>query len=117
MSFGYRVLGFGSGGGPGAYEVEFLVVAGGGGSFSNVSGGGGGGGYRTSTQEVAPGTAITVTVGGGGTGRNVGPTDNSKGVDSSFSGTDLTTITSTGGGAGGMLLEVKADLAVLVTKV
>ena len=75
MSFGYQILGFGSGGSVGPYDVDFLVVAGGGGGgcTSNggpqargAGGGGGAGGYRTlSTQEVTPGNDITVTVGAG----------------------------------------------------
>jgi hypothetical protein len=74
------------------YSVDFLVVAGGGGGgFSSA---GGAGGYRTSTQTVKYGTAITVTVGDGGA-----PTAN--GSDSSISGLGLTTITSAGGGKGG----------------
>ena len=80
------------------YSIDFLVVAGGGGGGSGASdnyarGGGGGGGYRTSTQSVAAGTVITVTVGdGGGVATN--------GSDSSISGSGLTTITSAGGGSG-----------------
>ena len=48
MSFGYRVLGFGSGGGAGPYNVQYLVVGGGaGGGGGHGGGGGGAGGYRT----------------------------------------------------------------------
>ena len=53
MSFGYRVLGFGSGGGAATYDIECLIVGGGAGSGpprlpnSYGSGGGGAGGYRT----------------------------------------------------------------------
>jgi hypothetical protein len=54
---------------PESYSIDFLVVAGGGGGGSWYFGGGGGaGGYRTSTQSVSGGTAITVTVGDGGAG-------------------------------------------------
>jgi hypothetical protein len=50
------------------YSIDFLVVAGGGsgGCGKMYGGGGGAGGYRTSTQSVSVGTAITVTVGDGG---------------------------------------------------
>jgi hypothetical protein len=81
------------------YSIDFLVIAGGasGGFWSAndyACGGGGAGGYRTSTQTVTQGTAITVTVGDGGTVV-------SNGSDSSISGSGLTTITSAGGGSGG----------------
>jgi hypothetical protein len=44
-SFGYQVLGFGAGGGPGKiiafpFNVDFLVVGGGGGGGANNGGGG-----------------------------------------------------------------------------
>ena len=50
------------------YSAEMLVVGGGGGGGFDDGGGGGAGGYRTSTQNVNPGTVITVTVGDGGAG-------------------------------------------------
>ena len=85
---------------PQTYSINFLVVAGGGGGGSTYSGaGGGGGGFRTSTQTVNTGTAITVTVGDGGAGgvvSNIG----TSGSNSSISGSGLTTITSAGGGGG-----------------
>jgi hypothetical protein len=83
------------------YSIDFLVIAGGGGGGKNIAGGGGGaGGYRTSTQSVAVGTVITVTVGDGGAGATT-PANGSNGSNSSISGSGLTTITSTGGGGGG----------------
>ena len=82
---------------PQPYSVDFLVIAGGGSGGEGNGGGGGAGGYRTSTQSVSLGTAITVTVGDGGT---TAPTGNS-GSNSSISGSGLTTITSAGGGGGG----------------
>jgi hypothetical protein len=88
---------------PPSYSIDFLVIAGGGGGGSGGAGSGGGaGGYRTSTQSVSIGTAITVTVGDGGAGgatpgNNVG----TQGSSSSISGSGLTTITSAGGGYGG----------------
>jgi hypothetical protein len=85
---------------PVPYAVDFLVVAGGGGGAGYYwSGGGGAGGYRTSTQNVAIGTAITVTVGDGGVG-GVGNDVGTIGSNSSISGSGLTTITSAGGGRG-----------------
>ena len=85
---------------PPPYSVDFLIVAGGGGGGGNTapnyaSGGGGAGGYRTSTQNVATGTVITVTVGDGGA-------IDTSGSNSSISGSGLTTITSAGGGDGGI---------------
>ncbi len=80
------------------YSIDFLVVAGGGGgggeTVPKYGGGGGAGGYRTSTQTIAGGTLITVTVGDGGAVYN-------SGSNSSISGTGITTITSNGGGRGG----------------
>jgi hypothetical protein len=98
---------------PPPYSIDFLVIAGGGGggrvasTFGWSSGAGGGaGGYRTSTQAVALGTVITVTVGDGGTGQASAPSGTTSAVapsgsDSSISGSGLTTITSAGGGGGG----------------
>ena len=64
MSFGYQVLGFGSGGGPTAYTMDMLVVAGGAGG---AMGAGGAGGYRTfSPVDIPTDTTVTVAVGGGG---------------------------------------------------
>ena len=86
---------------PQVYDVDFLVIAGGGGGGGwYYSGGGGAGGYRTSTQTVTGGTAITVTVGDGGTNGGSGA-KGANGSDASISGSGLTTITSAGGGGGG----------------
>ena len=77
--------------------VEYLVVAGGGGGGGSNGGGGGAGGFRTATGlAVATGSAITVTIGAGGTG-GVGyvTTAATNGGNSVFG-----SITSTGGGAG-----------------
>ena len=51
MSFGYQILGFGSGGGAPPVDVDYLVVAGGG---AGTYGGGGAGGYRASGYGPAP---------------------------------------------------------------
>jgi hypothetical protein len=90
------------------YSVDFLVVAGGGSGGVLAGGGGGAGGYRTSTQTVTAGTAITVTVGDGGASVSGSTVDGNAGSDSSISGSGLTTITSAGGGAGGYYLTTTA---------
>ena len=101
---------------PTSYSIDFLCIAGGGGggggTGSNNAGGGGAGGYRNSystetsggggSSEASltfnAGTVYTITVGAGGTDSGAGqPTS---GSNSSISGTGLSTITSTGGGAG-----------------
>jgi hypothetical protein len=112
-SFGYQILGFGSGvSGAGPVAVDYLVIAGGGGGGNDDGGGGGAGGYKESngtstgsytvsplgsgTFEVEPG-AYDITVGGGGNGAVHSPaTQATNGSNSVFS-----TITSTGGGFGG----------------
>ena len=101
MSFGYRVLGFGSGGGKNTYKVQYLVVAGGGGGGgANMGGSGGGaGGYRTvasKTFEVEPGVTYPITVGGGGAKGPVARPYGDKGSPGSNS--VFSTITSAGGG-------------------
>jgi hypothetical protein len=100
---------------PTTYSVDFLVIAGGGGGGARWHGGGGGaGGYRNSYSTETSGgggsseasltfnvgTVYTVTVGGGGAG-GVPENKGTNGVDSSISGTGISTITSTGGGGGG----------------
>ena len=98
---------------PITYSVDFLVIAGGGSGGTN-GGGGGAGGYRNSystetsggggsseaSLTFTPATVYTITVGAGGSG-GAYPTAGNNGVDSSLSGTGITTITSTGGGRGG----------------
>ena len=94
-------------------NLDFMVLAGGGSGgfatnqyFADNSGGGGAGGLRTSygstsggggaaesSLQIYTGTVYTITVGGGGNQGN--------GTDSFISGTDITTITSAGGGMGG----------------
>jgi len=86
---------------PPPYSVDFLVIAGGGSGGGLAGGGGGAGGYRTSTQSVLSGTAITITVGDGGAARSANGSENgNSGSNSSISGSGLTTITSAGGGYG-----------------
>ena len=79
----------------GSGNVDVLVVAGGGGGMHGPAGGGGGaGGVRTGNLALTAQT-YAVTVGAGGAG-NANGSGNFSGADSVFS-----TITSTGGGAGG----------------
>jgi hypothetical protein len=88
-------------------SIEILLVAGGGGGSttndSRLPGGcGGAGGYISNGSfAVSSGNftgTYTVTVGGGGAGGYYG---GSKGTDSVFSGTNVTTQTAYGGGGGG----------------
>jgi hypothetical protein len=74
----------------GVSSVNYLVVAAGGGGGNLAGGGGGAGGYRASTLSVTSGTTYTVTIGAGGASAT-------QGGNSVFS-----SITSTGGGAGGL---------------
>ena len=85
----------------GVSSIDYLVVAGGGrGGGSQLSthyagGGGGGGGVRSGTLSVAQ-SSYTITVGNGqSTGCSQG-----RGGNSSIAGSDITTVTSTGGGSG-----------------
>jgi len=78
--------------------VEVLVVAGGGGGAADVGGGGGAGGLIYNPNfAVTPGSALTVTVGGGGSGR--APFDTSAG--GSGGNSVFGSLTATGGGGGG----------------
>jgi len=95
-------------------NVDFLVIAGGGGSSNDNGGGGGAGGYRNSystetsggggSSETSllfnSGITYTITIGAGGTSVGGQGTSND-GNDSSLSGSDITSIVSTGGGGGG----------------
>jgi hypothetical protein len=99
---------------PNTYSADFLVVAGGGGGEQN-NGGGGAGGYRNSyssetsgrnsSSEASltfePSIVYTITVGNGGLGAVWGGgVDSANGADSVISGSNITTITSLGGGKG-----------------
>ena len=109
-SFGYQVLGFGSGGGAATYLVQYLVVAGGGcGGTYYGPGGAGGGGMRIiscKTFEVEKCVTYPVTVGGGGpsspaTSPSESPTWPVIALERQGSDSVFSTITSAGGGAGG----------------
>jgi len=103
-----------------SYSVDYLVVAGGaGGTAGNGAGcgGGGAGGYRTSfgTGNISgrlsavetdlalnASTVYTITVGGGGASCNSSNFASIRdGGTSSITGSDITTVTTTGGGMGG----------------
>ena len=98
------------------YSVDFLVIAGGAsGGAGWQSGGGGAGGYRNSystessgggggsetSLTFVPETVYTITIGAGGASQTTVDLRGNNGIDSSISGTGITTITSSGGGAGG----------------
>ena len=82
-------------------SIDYLVVAGGGrGGGSQASshfagGGGGGGGVRSGSLTVGQ-SSYTITV---GTGQTTGCSQG-RGGNSSISGTDITTVSATGGGSG-----------------
>ena len=78
-------------------EVEVLVVAGGGGGGGRSGGGGGAGGLIYNRNfAVTPGSALTVTVGGGGNGGDGSGSPGSDGGNSIFG-----SLTAIGGGGGG----------------
>lgn len=78
-------------------SIQYLIVAGGGGGGAtgggSGGGGGGAGGLLTSTQVLTQGTALTITVGSGGS-------PSSQGGNSSIVGTGISQ-TAIGGGYGG----------------
>ena len=98
-SFGYQVLGFGAGGGPGKivafpFNVDFLVVGGGGGGGANNGGGGGAGGFRNPTGvTISAKETVTITVGTGGPYAGTG-------TDSSYASPNLGTFAAARGGKG-----------------
>lgn len=77
-------------------QVEYLVVAGGGGGSGDLGAGGGGGGLLSGFLNTISGSAITVTVGAGGTaGAATRPSDGGNGSNSVFG-----SVTASGGGGG-----------------
>jgi len=111
MSFGYQVLGFGSGGNGFTGDAEYLVVGGGGSggscplNWTTTGGGGGAGGYRTNYGGVAASltegeVVYTATVGTGSPGRAGGQVNQPNGLNSTLIGTGVS-ISATGGGVGG----------------
>lgn len=77
-------------------EVEVLVVAGGGGGGGWGGGGGGGGVIYNKSYSVTPGSAITVTIGNGGSPGSNNYTSGGDGGNSVFG-----VLTAIGGGGGG----------------
>jgi hypothetical protein len=73
-------------------SCDVMTIAGGGGGFG---GGGGAGGFRVLTAQSLATNNYTITVGAGGTGGG------NNGINTTVSGTGLTTISATGGGGGG----------------
>jgi hypothetical protein len=83
-----------------AITADVLVLAGGGAGSVNIGGGGGAGGLFVGTSNsLSSGVTYTCTVGAGGA-KATYPTRGAKGTNTTFSGSGLTTITATGGGAG-----------------
>jgi hypothetical protein len=100
---------------PLAGNMSFLVIAGGGSGGARDAGPGGAGGLRTSYGSTSGGGSsaesditlaagtYTITIGAGGAKvvEVTAITPGNQGVDSSLSGTGMTTVTSLGGGKGG----------------
>jgi len=82
--------------------VDYLVVAGGGsgGGGTYHGGGGGAGGLLSGSWSITSATSYTVVVGAGGASVSGLATGNN-GVNSSITGSGLTTVNSIGGGGGG----------------
>ena len=99
-SFGYQILGFGSGSGKALVAADYLVVAGGATGGKRHGGGGGAGGHRTSYPggtQIEFESGVAITVGAGGTHPGSRPTGGQNtGTDSVIDGL----ITSTRGGGG-----------------
>ena len=91
---------------PAVTSDTYLVVGGGAGSGSY--GGGGAGGYLSNFNrnsiEFTTGTVYTITVGAGGTTSSSGGSAGTNGDSSVLSGSNITTITASGGGYGGNLV-------------
>ena len=86
---------------PVTYNVQYLVVGGGGSggmaqSGNDTGGGGGAGQVLTGNLTLTSGTCYSITIGAGGISAN-----GTSGSNSVISGTPITTVTATGGGAGG----------------
>lgn len=94
----------------GISNIDLLVVAGGGGGGSRHAGGGGAGGLIKQTGFAITSSALSITVGAGGTAGAGGSTsgyDGASGTNSVLSGTGITTQTAIGGGGGASGFSVK----------
>ena len=89
---------------PGSVSVEYLVVAGGGGTSNYNSGGGGAGGLLNASITMNDSITYTIVIGeGGALSNNTEPLPaTSNGDDSTLNGSDITLVTVTGGGKGGL---------------
>ena len=85
-------------------NVEYLVVAGGGGTSNYNSGGGGAGGLLNASITMNDSITYSITIGEGGAAvNNTDPlTSTSDGDDSTLNGSDITLVTTTGGGRAGL---------------
>ena len=88
---------------PPTYNVNTLVIAGGGAGGNRHAGGGGAGGMLvTNSVTLTSGTQYTITVGAGGSGTAYDASAGNNGVNSTITGSGLTTLTAFGGGGGGI---------------
>ena len=83
------------------YTVNYVSVAGGGGGGKGKAAGGGAGGMLASTFNIGVGVSIACVVGSGGGAAGNSTARGGNGVNSSITGTGMTTVTSIGGGGGG----------------
>ena len=85
-------------------SLEYLVVAGGGGTTNYNGGGGGAGGLLNASIVMNDSITYSITIGEGGAAtNNTDPlTSTNDGDDSTLNGSDITLITATGGGRGGL---------------
>jgi len=89
---------------PGSVSVEYLAVAGGGGTSNYNGGGGGAGGLLNASITMNDNVTYTIVIGeGGALSNNTEPSPaTSNGDDSTLNGSDITLVTVTGGGKGGL---------------
>ena len=89
---------------PGSVSVEYLAVAGGGGTSNSNGGGGGAGGLLNASITMNDSITYSITIGeGGALSNNTDPVPaTSNGDDSTLNGSDITLVTATGGGKGGL---------------
>jgi hypothetical protein len=85
----------------GTLTADLLVIAGGGSGLSRYGGGGGAGGICYKSSSSLSAATYTITIGAGGARVAVFGVPGNQGVDSSISGSGISTITAKGGGYGG----------------
>jgi len=91
---------------PTPIDVYYLLIAGGGSGGNGYGGAGGGAGglltnYGSTALSITKGTNYNVTIGTGGSTRPWGDNQGYDGSNSTFGGTNISTLTSIGGGGGG----------------